>query len=386
MFPSASSERRYLFLLASLTGLGGGIEAHDRDLVGAIARSEPRARLTALLGREARLVAAERLDADTRARLRVLGASSRWRSARLAGFVAAAAWATARERPDVIVCGHLHYAPLAAALATAARARLVVVAHGVEAWSIRSPLIRAAVRRADLLLAVSSHTARRVCDETGLALARVAVVPNAVDTARFTPGAPDARVQARLAQLPGPRLLAVARLDAAERYKGIDRVIAALDRLPQPASFVVVGDGSDRARLEALGRAARRPVLFWGRASDDELPELYRACDLFVMPSSGEGFGRVFVEALASGLPVVAGSRDGSVDALAGGALGLLVDPEDVDAIARAIAAHLDGSSPPALRDPERLRAEATARFSVPVVAEQLCAALARLSAPDSGR
>jgi glycosyltransferase involved in cell wall biosynthesis len=386
---SASSEQSWLFILASLTGLGGGIEAHDRDLVSAIARLLPRARLTALLGREVPLVAAERLDPETRARLHVLGAAGRWRTARAARLVTAAAWATVRTPPDVIVCGHLHYAALAATLAAARGARLIIVAHGVEAWRIRSRLTCAAVRRADLLLAVSGYTGRRVCSETGLPPARVAVVPNAVDTVRFAPGPPDARVAARLAHLPAPRLLTVARLDADERYKGVDRVIAALGRLHRlrrPASFVVVGDGSDRARLETLARAAPLPVSFWGRATDEELPELYRACDLFVMPSSGEGFGRVFVEALASGLPVVAGGRDGSVDALADGALGLLVDPDDVEAIARAIASHLDGASPPALRDPARLRAEAVARFSTPVVAQKLAAALSGLTAAGSDR
>jgi glycosyltransferase involved in cell wall biosynthesis len=223
----------------------------------------------------------------------------------------------------------------------------------------------------DRVVAISRFTAHRA--ESALGLQGVAILNNAVDTARFSPGAPPADLERRLP--PRPRILTVSRLNAREGYKGVDVVLRALRDVR--ASYVVVGAGSDVPRLERLARDLGVPAHFHGRATDEELPDLYRACDVYVMPSRGEGFGYVFLEALATGLPVVSGNVDGSGEALADGALGLMVDPGDPTAVAEAMRAHLEGRSPPELRDVARLRAEVERRFGRTTHAERVRRALA---------
>jgi glycosyltransferase involved in cell wall biosynthesis len=396
---SPSGSPAILFLLPSITsGAGGGIERASRELVEAAARRWPEARLGVALAREPGLTHPDWLDEDmrsriarepgpahpdwldegVRSRIAVVGVAAERRLPRLVELGARAAVLAGRLRPSLVWCAHLHHAPLGHALAVLGGAKLVVQAHGIEAWTVRSRVMRHALRRADRIAAVSSVTAERLGRAVAIPAARIAVLPNAVDTARFTPGAVRPDVERRLAGLARPRLLTVARLDAAEGYKGVDVVLRALAGPARAlgASYLVVGDGSDRPRLAALARSLGVDAHFPGHADERDLVDLYRACDAFVMPSRGEGFGIVFAEAAACGLPVVAGNADGSVDALGGGALGLLCDPSSVDEVAAAIVAHARGTSPPALRDPARLHAEVEARFGRAAFARRLGALL----------
>jgi glycosyltransferase involved in cell wall biosynthesis len=98
-------------------------------------------------------------------------------------------------------------------------------------------------------------------------------------------------------------------------------------------------------------------VILAGYIPDHELRAFYNLCDVFAMPSKGEGFGIVFLEALACGKPVIAGNKDGSVDAVLNGRLGVRVDPESVDEISEALIQVLSKSHPlQILRQPEALR------------------------------
>jgi glycosyltransferase involved in cell wall biosynthesis len=339
-----------LVLVPSLTGLGGGIELYLRQFLAGVVRAAPDLALHLVGAREAAPARPALLDPQLLGVLRMSGPRRAGRLARGLGFAALAAAAVARRAPRLVVCGHLHYVELAAALARGSGAPLILLTYGVEAWSIRSPARRAAVRAADRVIAISAFTAAQLLRETAIAAERLVVVANAVDTRRFSPAV-------RPLELPGaprPRLLSVARLDARERYKGIDVVIEALARAPFAGSYVVAGEGTDRPRLEALARARNVGCRFLGQVPDPTLPSLYRACDLFVLPSRNEGFGYVFLEAMASGLPVVAGSVDGSVDALLGGAWGRLVNPLDPAAVREAIEASLGDPRCPIPAEVER--------------------------------
>jgi len=129
-------------------------------------------------------------------------------------------------------------------------------------------------------------------------------------------------------------------MDARERYKGHDRVIAAIPQLVDRGHdvvYVVVGEGNDQQRLVALAnkRGVGDRVRFVGAVGRETVIDAYRAADLFLMPSTGEGFGIAFLEAMASGTPVVT-SRGGATEEVAGGAA-VLVDPHDPAAIAAGI-------------------------------------------------
>jgi len=236
---------------------------------------------------------------------------------------------------DVVFCGHLFMAPLAALIARLKSAKLIIQAHGIEAWPQPSGIQRIATERADLVLCVSRHTRAAVLSWSAIAPDRVLVVPNTVREV-FTP-CDGATKRAALA-VEGKRiLLTVGRMDSRERYKGHDRVIAAIPDLVAKGHdicYVVVGEGDDRTRLEALARDAGLSdrVRFLGAQGLPSLIETYRAADLFVMPSTGEGFGVSFLEAMASGTPALGLDIAGAKDALADGELGTVASEAELSA------------------------------------------------------
>jgi glycosyltransferase involved in cell wall biosynthesis len=137
-------------------------------------------------------------------------------------------------------------------------------------------------------------------------------------------------------------LLTVARLAASERHKGIETVIEALPRVLRvvpDVRYVVVGDGDDRSRLErfAAEKCVREHVHFKGVLAEKELARHYAECDVFVMPSCQEGFGVVFLEAMAYGKPVIGGDHGGTPDIIRDGVNGFLVEYGDVEALADRI-------------------------------------------------
>jgi glycosyltransferase involved in cell wall biosynthesis len=362
-----------------MTGLGGGIELYLRQFLDAAAEANPDLRYIAVLGREPRLARPHLLSQKLRARLTVSGASDEGRLRRIGSFMARVTLAAAMHRPRLIVCGHVNYSTLCYLLARATGARVLTLTYGYEAWDIAGSIGARALRASDRVVAISRFTADELTRSANVDESRIEIVNNCVDVTRFTPGTARQSVEAKLADLPKPRLLTVCRLDAKERYKGVDTVLRTLARNPSlAASYLIVGDGTDRGRLEALARELRVCARFYGRAADDELLDLYRACDLFVMPSRKEGFGYVFIEAMAAGLPVVAGNMDGSVDALAGGALGVLVDPTNEAELADAIRLQLTGRTPPIMRDPEALHREVGRLFGARPFGERVAAVLSR--------
>jgi phosphatidylinositol alpha-1,6-mannosyltransferase len=236
--------------------------------------------------------------------------------------------------------------PLAACVAKLIGARLWVQVHGIEAWQELSFLHRRAVETAFLVTSVSRYTRWRLLEWVGIDPARVKVLPNTVDR-RFRPGPKPDWLLDRHGVRGKKVLVTVSRLVGSERYKGHDRVIRILSRIrvdhPE-AIYLIVGDGDDRPRLEALAEEfqVQKQVHFAGSVPTKELTDYYRLADLMVMPSTGEGFGIVFLEAMASGVDVIGGNSDGSVDALCDGALGTLVDPDNCEELASAICAGLE--------------------------------------------
>jgi phosphatidyl-myo-inositol dimannoside synthase len=316
-----SGAARVLALVGHAFGASGGIAQYNRDFLGSLAASELASAIEILPrgGPSA---------AQTPARI----VQRRPRYAQ--PVYAAAAVAKALTTPfDIVFCGHLYMAPLAAIVARLARARLVIQTHGVEAWSRPTDLQRAAVEQADLVLSVSRYTRAQVLSWADIAPEKVAVLPDTVGEA-FTPG--DGAALRQRWGLGGARvLLTVGRMDGRERYKGHDRVLHALPALVQrwpEVTYVVLGEGDDRARLEALARdeGVSEHTRFLGPVDEATLIEAYRMADVFVMPSTGEGFGIAYLEAMACGTPAVGLDAGGARDALADDPLSLLATESEL--------------------------------------------------------
>lgn len=244
---------------------------------------------------------------------------------------------------DLVICGHIHLADFAVLVATALRAPLALVVHGVEAWPDtrrRMPLFLSS--RISALLSVSELTRDRMLSWVPIPRERTFVIPNTVHPERLM-GATKNEVLARRYGLTGKTvLMTMGRMDAKERMKGFDAVIDILPRIVAKvpnAIYLAVGDGTDRSRLEAraaqMGLSDR--VVFAGRVNDVDKGDVYRLADVYVMPSVGEGFGIVVLEALACGVPVVVSSKDGTREAVRGGELGIIVDPSDPEAICQGV-------------------------------------------------
>jgi phosphatidylinositol alpha-1,6-mannosyltransferase len=307
-------------LVSDAFGGVGGIAQYNRDLLSAVAASRPGNHIC-VLPRQAPKPAAL-----------PVGIVQFPPKGRVAYVLTALALAL-RSSFDVVFCGHIHLAPLAALIARMKRAKLIIQAHGIEVWSRWKAAWRSAIEQSDLVLCVSRYTRRIVLEQVSVEPERVMVLSNTVGDA-FTPGS-DAGFRNRHGWENKRILLTVGRLDSREQYKGQDHVIALLPELVaqgHDVAYLIVGDGDDRARLEQLARKARVEdrVRFLGALDVDRLVDVYRAADLFVMPSTGEGFGISFLEAMACGTPAIGLASGGAPDALADGVLGKLVTEESL--------------------------------------------------------
>lgn len=358
---------RILALVGDCYGGQGGIARYNRDLFESLAAGGAEILVLPRLG-----------DADGLA-LPPGIRQKRAISGRLL-FSLAALWSAWRVRPvDIVFCGHVYMAPLAWLLARLAGAHCWLQAHGADIWRDRPDAERRAIEAADQVTTVSRATRRILLGRTNLSPERVRVLPNTVGE-QFVPGPPSEALRARLGLGKGPILLTVGRLASGERYKGHEQVFAALPALR--AIFpglvhVVAGEGDDRARLEvrATELAPAGAVRFLGFVPDEELPGLYRLADLFVMPSSEEGFGIVYLEAAACGLRVVGGAGGGGGDAIPDERVGVIVDPLDQTALIDAVQRSLERGrvDPAAIEAYRRPHFAAAARLLIARVRARPC-------------
>jgi len=251
---------------------------------------------------------------------------------------------------SLVYCAHLNLLPAATLVAWARRAPLVLAIYGIDAWSPpKSPLTRWCARRCPHVISISQITLNRFMAWAGDGARSYSILPNAIRTSAYGQGAGRGDLAGRLGLQGRTVIMTFGRMSADEHYKGFDEVLEVLPRLRERVpgiAYLIVGDGSDRQRLAAKAEniGVSDLVVFAGRVSEEEKADHYRLADAYVMPSSGEGFGFVVLEALACGLPVVASSIDGTREAVRCGELGILVDPEDRVALEGAI---LDALSRP---------------------------------------
>jgi phosphatidylinositol alpha-1,6-mannosyltransferase len=239
--------------------------------------------------------------------------------------------------------GHVNYAPMGLLLKRLRpNLRYGVMVHGVEAWSQLPRIRRRAVRNADFVMSVSDYTKRQVVEANGVNPEKVYLLPNTLawdgnETGRRGEGETEGVRKAT-------RFLSVCRLDAREQYKGIDTVIKALPavraRVPD-LEYVVVGSGSDLERHKgvAADRGVADRVQFLGSIDERALRAAYESCDVFVLPSAGEGFGIVFLEAMHCGKPIIAAHSGATPEVVKDGETGMLVEAGNVEQLASAMIA-----------------------------------------------
>jgi phosphatidyl-myo-inositol dimannoside synthase len=261
------------------------------------------------------------------------------------------AFGLARKPTRVVLAAHPYLALPAAQLKLLnPKLKVIVVSHGVEVWKRLPVLRRLAFRRADLFLAPSRHTVDKIVEVHHIAAAKTRRVAWPVNPV-FLDMAGRGEVLRAPARFPdGLILLAVARLVANERYKGVDQLIRAVAQLaPRHPSLqlAVVGRGDDLERHQelaaSLGIASR--VQFFDNISPAETAACYSSCDVFALPSTGEGFGLVFLEAMAFGKPVVGAAAGGVTDIIEHGQNGLLVPAGDLNGLIETLERLLTSES-----------------------------------------
>jgi phosphatidyl-myo-inositol dimannoside synthase len=269
---------------------------------------------------------------------------------------------------DKIICGHIGQLPLAW-MVSKLRPKLsyYLVAHGIEVWRPFSFIERRALKGARCIFCVSEYTRQQLLRHCPLPAVKTAVLHNALD--------PYLDPNSQAAPRSGPPvILSISRLSLADSYKGIGHLISAMPTVRASIPDVrlrVVGRGDGLRSLQELAQRLQleRAVVFAGFRSDLELKGEFENCWLFALPSEKEGFGLVFLEAMAHGRPSL-GARSGGVPEVITENTGLLVEYGDVPGIASAIVAALkrEWSVEPLL---ERAR-----MFSFPIFKDRLASLL----------
>ncbi len=249
---------------------------------------------------------------------------------------------------DVVVISHINMALVGRVIKTInPKCKIWVVAHGIEVWNDLSTNKKWLLKNCDKILCVSNFTKQQVTSKHHIDAAKCEVLNNALDPFMNLPVAfnkPDYLIKRYNLTDNTPLLFTLTRLSAAEQYKGYEQVIKIIGNLKQafPAiKYIIAGscDDEEKIRIKKIIEMYKveEQVLLAGFIKESELVDHFLMADLFVLPSSNEGFGIVFIEALACGLPVVCGNIDGSVDAIKNGLLGKAINPNNLAELENAL-------------------------------------------------
>jgi phosphatidyl-myo-inositol dimannoside synthase len=236
-----------------------------------------------------------------------------------------------RRRATTLLVWHLRLLKLAPLVADTA-ARVVVFLHGIEAWHAQDSLTRWALGKVNLFLSNSDHTWERFVTFNP-------AFRNAAHTTVYL-GAGERAGDSVPAPAGAPVALMLGRMLRSEDYKGHRQLIEAwprvIEKVPR-AELWIAGDGDLRESLEQLARS-QTGVRFFGEISEAQKQDLLARCRCLAMPSRGEGFGLVYLEAMRMGRPCLVGDRDGGREVVNPPEAGLAVDPDHPLQLAAAIA------------------------------------------------
>jgi glycosyltransferase involved in cell wall biosynthesis len=309
---------RILHLCTDAYGGHGGIALYNRDVIAAMA-SHPRVDEVVVVPRVIVTGDLEPIPPN----VRFIAEAARGRVA----YMRALLRVTRGAKFDLVVCAHVNLLPIARLVT---RHPLLFV-YGIEAWKpLRDPLSNRLLHNVRAVVAISEITGDRFAGWSGYK-GPVHLLPNAIRAADYGIRPKNEALRARYHLQDRRVLLTLGRIVAAERYKGFDEVLEVLPdvaRVHDDVAYVIAGGGNDLPRLarKAVALGVQERIVFTGLVREDEKADLYNLADVYVMPSRGEGFGFVFLEAMACGVPVIGSRLDGGREALFGGLLGTLVD------------------------------------------------------------
>jgi asparagine synthase (glutamine-hydrolysing) len=275
---------------------------------------------------------------------------------------------------DVVMFSHINMALVGLLIKFInPKTKILLQAHGIEVWGKQSFLKKAFLKQADLILSVSEFTKNNIIEHHGIKSEKCVVFHNSLDPFFITDS--NLAIEQKLREkhhIKGDEivLITLTRLASTEKYKGYDKVILALAKLKAEGKkykYLILGKYDqkeyDRVLDLVIQLDLKEEVDICGYIDDDEISSYFGLANLFVMPSQKEGFGIVFIEAMACGLPVIAGNLDGSIDALVNGDLGILIDPNDEEALLAAIKNY---KAHPLSHQPEILMKKVNENFGYP--------------------
>jgi len=256
-------------------------------------------------------------------------------------------------KADVFILSHINLAVIGVIIKLInPRCKVWLFAHGIEVWRPLSAIKRYLLKCCDKVICVSKFTKEEVIKRHNISPEICVVLNNMVDPAMEVPTEmtkPDYLRERYNLKTGEPIIFTLTRLASTELYKGYEQVIDALSALKQKfpgIKYIISGkyDLPEKAKIQALIKHhnLEGQVILTGFIPEEELVDHFLLADVFVLPSKKEGFGIVFIEAMACGLPVICGNADGSIDAIRGGELGVAVNADDPTELRTAITARLE--------------------------------------------
>jgi glycosyltransferase involved in cell wall biosynthesis len=333
-FPSAQKKAPDLFLFLEIFEREGGIQSYGQALLQSYLQVSDRpAEVFLLRDRPDSAPFSSDVLRFRSFKTQFAGLSRVW-------LAIALLYAMVCHRPQRVFCGHINLLPLVGLACKLFGLPYTVMTHGKEVWNPLPPVCQLALRQADQIWTVSRYSRDRSAASNGLDVAKIQLLPCPVDGDQFTLGCKSPELMAKYQLADSSVMLTVARLWSGDIYKGVDVTLRALPAIAQAIpnlKYLVIGRGDDQPRLERLAEelGVGDRVIFAGFVPTADLAEHYRLADAYVMPSQ-EGFGMVYLEAMACGVPVLSGDADGSADPLQDGQWGWQVPYRNPKAVAQA--------------------------------------------------
>ena len=278
------------------------------------------------------------------------------------------------SKADTIILSHINLSLIGLLVKLInPKCKVWLIAHGIEVWRPLNFTKRLFLKRyCDKIVSVSHFTNKQMIDLHRSDPKKCFVLNNVIDPFIKLPvkfSKPEYLLNRYSISSDTPVIFTLTRLASSEQYKGYDQVIKSVSRLKHKfhgIKYILSGpyDLAEEKRIRELINLyqVNDHVILTGFLIESELADHFLLADLFVLPSKKEGFGIVFVEALACGLPVICGNADGSIDAIRNGELGTAINVDDLDELEKTISKHFE--SPPALNTRQTLQQESLHYFN----------------------